>query len=362
MTVAEQASYDAGLAAENELIAQLKASGFSQNKTLALLGLSKGSYQYRSKPRPRAVDPIPHRQRSHPAALSQAEEEQIVALLRGSSVSVAETFYRHLDQGPYLASMSSFHRLARREKIPMAATGTRRRRKSATGSAPVPVLSASGPGQVLCWDISFLPGPYRTTSYALYLIIDLFSRMIVGWTIQPGENKWIAAQLMDRVLTTAEGSVRTVHSDNGGAMTSTSMIKTLRKHHAAQSLIRPGVSNDNAQIESLFRTVKYGPAWPAAFTDLEHANTWFTEFTRVYNHEHHHSGLAGFTPSQVHQGTWMKTAEARQARLDAAHQAHPERYRRRPQVPPPPSTVNLNLGHDDGKTHTPPTLLELLAG
>jgi len=340
----------------------LKQAGFSQNKTLELIGLSRGSFQYRGKPRPRVANPIPQRERSHPAALTAAEDEEIVRLLRGSTVSVAETFYRHLDDGDYIASMSSFHRRARREKIPMAATGTRRRQKRKDkGSAPTPVLAATGPGQVVCWDISFLPGPYRSASYALYLIIDLFSRLIVGWSIQERENKLIAAELMDQVLT-GTGSILTVHSDNGGAMTSTTMAKTLDKHHAAQSLIRPGVSNDNAQIESLFRTVKYGPTWPGAFTDVQHANTWFAEFVHAYNTEHHHTRLAGYTPAQVHDGTWQQVAHRRQATLDAAFLATPGRYRQRPQVPTPPDRVTLNLGHDDGKNHTPPTLLELLAG
>lgn len=348
---------------EEELIASLKDAGFSQNQTLARVGLSKASYQYRRTPRPPVADPIPQCARRHPAALSQVEEETILGLLRASTVSVSETFYRHLDGGDYVASMSSFHRLARREKIPMAATGPRRgRMKKNTPPAPVPVLTATAPGQVVCWDISFLPGRYRGVSYALYLIIDLYSRMIVGWSIQERENKLIAAQLMGAVLAQAGGSITTVHSDNGGAMTSTTMRKTLRAHGAAQSLIRPGVSNDNAQIESVFRTVKYGPTWPGAFDDIEHANTWFEQFVHAYNTEHHHSGLAGFTPAQVHDGTWHAVACRRQATLDAAHRAHPRRYRRRPQVPTPTAPVTLNIGHDDGKTHTPPTLLELLAG
>jgi putative transposase len=308
-------------------------------------------------------NPTPQHERPNPAALSDAEDDAIVEMLRDSELSVSETFYRHLDDGNYIASLSSFHRRARRHKIPMAATGSRHgRKKKTTGQAPTPVLCATGAGQVVCWDISFLPGPYRSLSYALYLIIDLFSRLIVGWSIQERENKLIAANLMDQVLTQAGDSIMTVHSDNGAAMTSTVMRKILNNHHAAQSLIRPGVSNDNAQIESLFRTVKYGPTWPGAFADIEHANTWFSQFTDVYNTQHHHTGLAGFTPAQVHDGTWHLVAQRRQATLDVAYDAHPQRYRHRPQVSTPPSRVTLNLGHDDGKTHTPPTLLELLAG
>lgn len=287
----------------------------------------------------------------------------IVRLLKDSEVSVAETYYQHLDDGQYVASLSTFYRRARRENIPMAATGPGHRRKNGPAAPrPVPVVCATTPGQVVCWDISFLPGKYRSTHYALYVVIDLFSRMIVGWTVQDREDKHIAAQLMRRVLTAAGGTVLTVHSDNGGAMTSTTMTKALADHHVSQSLIRPGVSNDNAQIESLFRTVKYGPTYPGAFIALDEARDWFEAFVHAYNHEHHHTKLAGFTPGQVHDGSWIHTAQARQATLDAAHQAHPERFRARPQVQTPPQRVGLNLGHDEGKTHTPPSLLELLAG
>lgn len=343
------------------MIAQLKDAGLSQNKTLRMIGLSKSSYQYRSKPRPAVTAPTPQRDRPHPAALTAAEDDAIVGLLRDSEVSVTETYYRHLDDGDYIASLASFHRRARREKIPMARTGTRRRTKKTPADASTPVLAATGPGQVLCWDISFLPGPYRSVSYALYLIIDLFSRLICGWTIQHQENKYVAAELMDQVLAET-GTIRTVHSDNGGAMTSTTMQRTLDKHHVTQSLIRPGVSNDNAQMESVFRTVKYGPAWPGVFESIDDANAWFGRFVHAYNNEHHHTGLAGYTPAQVHDGTWITTARHRQATLDAAYEANPNRYRHRPQVAIPPDRVTLNIGHDDGHTHTPPTLLELLAG
>lgn len=364
MTPDQQHTYDTGLAEENALLQTLLELGFSQNRAVTMIGLAKASLHYRSKPRGRVSDPVPHRDRPHPAALSRSERDVVAGVLRGSSLSVAETFYAHIDSGQYLASMSTFHRIAREEKITMAATGLKKKRTgTTTESAAAPVLCATAPGQVLCWDISFLPGRYRGVSFALYLIIDLHSRMICGWTIQTSENQFRAAELMNAVLTDAAGSVTTVHSDNGAAMTSKLMKKTLTTdHHVNQSLIRPGVSNDNAQIESLFRTVKYGPAWPGAFDDIDHANHWFTEFVHAYNNTHHHSSLAGFTPAQVHHGNWLDVAQQRQATLDTAYAQHPERFRNRPQVPTPPQQVTLNLGHNHGKNHTPPTLLELLAG
>lgn len=243
----------------------------------------------------------------------------------------------------------------------MAATGVRRATRAPV-PRPVPVVRATRPEQVVCWDISFLPGTFRGQHYALYLIIDLFSRKILGWTIQHTEDAKIAADLMDDVLSKTTGRVLTVHSDNGSAMTSKAMAAVLGKHTVDQSLIRPSVSNDNAQMESLFRTVKYGPAYPGVFATIDEAEQWFGGFAEAYNHAHHHTKLAGFTPGQVHDGSWIQAARARQEVLDAHWRAHPHRYRQRPQVRVPASVVGLNLGHDDHKTHSPSTLLELLAG
>ena len=290
------------------------------------------------------------------------EREQVAARLRASERSVTETFYDDLDSDRYLASLSSYHRIARAGKIPMVATGSRRRRRAPGHTAAAPVLSARVAGQVLCWDISFLPGPFRGLHYALYAVLDLLSRKIVGHTVQDRENELVAADLIDGVIRAQPGRVRTVHSDNGSAMTSQTMRKTLKRHHVDQSLIRPGVSNDNAQMESFFRTVKYGPDWPSAFEDIDHATAWITTFVETYNHHHHHTALAGYTPAQVYDGSWRQAAARRQSTLDAAWQANPNRYRKRPTAATPPEHVTLNLAHKDGKTHTPPTLLELITG
>ncbi|MGH2512802.1 MAG: IS3 family transposase [Candidatus Limnocylindrales bacterium] len=362
MTIEQESVYAAGLRIEVELIADLIETGLSLNQALRMIGLSKGSFHYRRKPRPRTADPVPHALRPHPAKLTGTERGQIAANLKKSPTSVTETFYEDLDAGRYVASLSSYHRIARQQAIPMTATGTRRRRTARRRDSPTPVLSTQTPGEVVCWDISFLPGPFRGVHYALYSVIDLFSRKIVGWTVQDRENELVATELIESVITYPGRQVRTVHSDNGAAMTSKSMRKMLGKHDVDQSLIRPGVSNDNAQIESFFRTVKYGPAWPGAFEDIHHAVAWFEAFVEHYNRRHHHSSLAGFTPAQLYDGSWLQAAEQRQASLDAAYQASPHRYRRPPVARLPPQQVTLNLAHKDGKTHTQPTLLELLAG
>lgn len=325
-----------------------------------MIGLSKSAFHYRNKPRSRVADPIAHRQRSHPAKLTEVEYTKVADLLEDSEVSVTETFYQHLDAGDYVASQSTFHRIANKEQIPMAATGASKRVSRQATTAKTPTLSATRPGQVMCWDISFLPGKYRGQHFALYLIIDLFSRKILGFTIQDREDEIIAAELISAVIDDHAGHVQTVHSDNGAAMTANRMKRLLDQAGITQSFIRPGVSNDNAQIESLFRTVKYGPSWPGSFPDLDTATTWFTEFVEAYNEEHHHTSLAGFTASQVYEGSWLDAAIDRQATLDTAYRANPHRYRKPPVVKPPAQRVTLNLTNDN-KTHTPPTLLELIA-
>lgn len=308
------------------------------------------------------ADPVAHRYRSHPAKLSDVEYETVANLLRESDVSVSETYYRHLDSGEaYVASESTFHRIARAEAISMARTGPGRKRAKPAGQAVMPQLCATTAGQVVCWDISFLPGLYRGQRFALYLVIDLFSRKIVGWAVEEDEDEVRARDLIELVVEDHQSTLETVHSDNGAAMKSTRMKRMLESRDVALSTIRPGVSNDNAQIESAFRSVKYGPSWPGVFDDIAEAREWFAEYVRVYNGEHHHSSLAGFTPGEVYDGSWIDTAGQRQQRLDAAWSAHPERYRARPQVKVPPQAVTLNLVNEGGSTHTPSTLLELLA-
>lgn len=350
------------MAIEDTAVAELKQAGLSQNRALELLGVAKSSRHYRTKPRPRAKAPIPHRDRPHPAKLTEVEYTTVADLLAESTVSVCETYYQHLDaDSDYVASESTFYRVAKAEGIRMARIGPGRKRAKKAGQAVMPQLCATGPGQIVCWDISFLPGLYRGHRYALYLVIDLFSRKIVGWTIEDAEDEITAHDLLELVVDAHRSTIVTVHSDNGAAMTSTRMRTMLEAKRVKLSTIRPGVSNDNAQIESAFRTVKYGPAWPGVFENITEAREWFAEYVRVYNDEHHHSSLAGFTPGQVYDRSWIEVAHRRQERRDAAWEANPHRYRQRPQVKTPPVRVTLNLTNENRSTHAPPTVLELMA-
>lgn len=257
-----------------------------------------------------------------------------------------------------LASGATFYRLAAAMAPPRP---PRRTRARPPGGRSTPELAATGPDQVYCWDITFLPGRMSRQGFALYSVIDLYSRKIVGITVQTSENHQIARQLLAGVIDAATARVQVVHSDNGAAMTSKAVAKALADRGVTRSLIRPGVSNDNAYIESWFATVKSCQHYPGAFDDLAHAGNWTVGWVEHYNHHHRHSGIAGYTPASVHDGTWTRVAHARQARLEAHYQAHPGRYRRPPQVRTPPARATINLANDGKRLELPPTLQTLIS-
>lgn len=327
---------------------------------MALIGLSRGSWHDRRKPRARVAEPIAHTDRVQPHALTKAESTQVAQAVNASLAkghSVRHAWYEHIDTGPLLASQATFERVAAKVRT----TPVRRRRRRSTTIRDSPTLQASRPDQVLCWDISFLPGRTTRQSFALYSVIDLYSRKIVGWTIQTREDRYIAAELLTAVVDAAGGKVETVHSDNGSAMTSNHVRKKLADKGVSCSYIRPGVSNDNAHIESWFATVKSAHAYPRAFRDLGHATEWMTDWVEYYNHRHHHGGLAGYTPASVHDGTWVDTARDRQTKLDEHFHQHAGRYRKRPQIPTPRTTVTINLANDGSRLTIPPIAATLIA-
>lgn len=343
------------------MIGELVEAGRTQSQALELIGLSKSAHHYRRHPRPGVPGPVAHRDRDQPNALSRDEREQVRALVRTAAaegLSVEQSHLRHLDEGPVLASAATFHRLAAAMGPPRP---RRRARSRPAGARSAPELAATGPDQVYCWDITFLPGRLSRQGFALYSVIDLYSRKIVGITVQSREDHVIAKALLAGVLDAASTRVQVVHSDNGAAMTSKTVAKALAERGVTRSLIRPGVSNDNAYIESWFATVKHCHHYPGAFDDIEHAESWTVGWVEHYNHHHRHSGIAGYTPASVHDGTWTRVAHARQTRLDAHYQVHPGRYRRPPQVPTPPARATINLANDGNRLELPPTLQTLIS-
>jgi transposase InsO family protein len=209
-----------------------------------------------------------------------------------------------------------------------------------------PELLATAPCQVWSWDITKLRGPLAGIWYNLYVILDIFSRKIVGWLIAEREEAELAEMLI------AESCARegiapqqlTLHADRGAPMTSKSVAELLIDLGVVRSHSRPRVSNDNPYSESQFKTMKYGPSYPERFASIEEAREWMREFVSWYNTEHRHSGIGLLAPEVVHSGKAAGQVAMRQQVLDREYAAHPERFlRSRPTPPQVPTAVGINL-------------------
>lgn len=316
----------------------------------AAVGRSRASHyrRHRKSPAPGRPAPIPHRERAQPRALSAAERERVLAVLhdpRFVDASPAQVWATLLDEGVYLCSERTMYRL-------LAARGeTGERRAQAVHPAHVtPELLAEKPNAVWSWDITKLLGPKKWTYYYLYVIIDVYSRYVVGWMLAERESAALAETLIAE--TCAKENINrdqlTVHADRGSSMTSKPVTFLLADLGIIQSHSRPRVSNDNPYSESHFKTMKYRPDFPGHFDSLEAARAHCRAFFDYYNDDHRHSGIGLLTPDAVHHGRATAIRQARAAVLDAAYQARPDRFVRRPPTPPalpvpawinPPPTV-----------------------
>jgi putative transposase len=283
--------------------------------------------------------PIPSRDRPQPRALSPEEQQAILDVLHSDrcvDMSPAEVWARLLDEGVYLGSQSTFYRLLR------GAGEVRERRAQATHPATVkPELVANGPNEAWSWDITKLLGPAKWTYYYLYVILDIYSRYVVGWMVASRESAALAEVLI-RQTCAKQGIGRdhlTIHADRGSSMTSKPVAFLLADLGITQSHSRPHVSNDNPFSESQFKTLKYRPDFPGRFASIQAARVHCQAFLPWYNDEHRHTGLALHTPADVHYGTAAITREKRAGVLDAAYAAHPERFVRKPPTPPKLPTV-----------------------
>ena len=300
------------------------------------LGASQAGYwrRHRQSPAPARPAPIPHRQRRQPRALSAAEQQAILDVLHSDrfvDMSPTEVWATLLDEGVYLGSESTFYRLLRR------AGEVRERRRQATHPAKVkPELMASTPNEVWSWDITKLRGPAKWTYYYLYVILDIFSRYVVGWMVASRESAPLAEVLI-RQTCAKQGIDRaqlTIHADRGSSMTSKPVAFLLADLGVTQSHSRPHVSNDNPFSEAQFKTLKYRPDFPGRFGSIEDARRHCQDFFAWYNDEHHHTGLGLHVPSDVHYGLAEAIRDKRAGVLDAAYAAHPERFVRKPPEPP----------------------------
>lgn len=320
----------------NPLVDQL-AEHTSVKTACALLGRSRGSHYRARAPRP----PRPPRARpSPPNALSEIEREHVLTVLTGerfADKSVAQTWATLLDEGTYLCSMSTMHRILRENSL-----AGERRNQAKHPPRTRPELVATAPGQVWSWDITKLRGPTRGVYYDLYVVLDIFSRYVVGYTVAATEDAGIAKALLTQAMG-VHGIPETVHADRGTSMTSKPVAQLLVDLNVARSHSRPHVSNDNAYSESAFKTLKYAPVFPERFGSLADGRAFCEAFFGYYNHEHRHSGIGLHTPASVHHGTADEIRALRQQTLDTAYAAHPARFgHRRPQPPKPPTAAWIN--------------------
>jgi putative transposase len=250
-----------------------------------------------------------------------------------------EVYAALLGRGVYLASIRTMYRV-------LAAAGetSERRNQRAPQTYAKPSLTATAPNQVWTWDITKLATTRKGVFLMAYVIIDLFSRYVVGWMLARKECQHLAAQLFAETIARhgIEPGLQ-VHADRGAAMKSDTLAQLLASLGASRSFSRPHVSDDNAFSEAQFKTLKYQPDYPGLFASEIHGRGWLQDFFGWHNDEHHHSSLALFTPADVFHGRVEEVRAVRQSALDAAYHAHPERFPHGPpRVPMPPTAVHIN--------------------
>ena len=297
--------------------------------------------------RPGAERPMP----SH--ALSEAERARILEVAnepRFADQPPARIVPALADEGVYIGSESSFQRVLRAHGQTRHRGRSRAPQPSRTPSTHV----ACTPGKVWCWDMTYLPTRVKGHWFYLYLIMDLYSRMIVGWEIHDADDADHAARLLKRTAL-AEGVYAkavedrpVLHGDNGSTLKATSVLAMLNWLKVKPSYSRPRVSDDNAFVESLFKTAKYRPEFPArGFSTLEDARLWGQEFVHWYNFEHRHSGIRYVTPAQRHALQDQAILAARHQTYLQARERHPARWSRRTRDWTPIGAVTLNPERED---------------
>jgi len=303
------------------------------------LGVSRASL-YRRRQGPKVKPAAPRRS---PRALSGQEREHVRQTLyseRFVDKAPRQVWATLLDEGTYLCSVRTMYRILDEDQA-----ARERRDQLRHPSYAKPELLAAAPGEVWSWDITKLLGPQKWTYYYLYVILDIFSRYVVGWMLAHRESADLASRLIRQTLDKQNVSEDqlTIHSDRGPSMTSHGVAQLLATLGVTKSHSRPHVSNDNPFSESQFKTMKYGPEFPDRFGGYEDALGFCRRFFRWYNEEHYHSGIGLLTPATLHYGQAAGVVQSRQKILQAAYAAHPERFvRGASQTPALPTAVWIN--------------------
>jgi putative transposase len=299
----------------------------------AVLDVPRASF-YRRRRSDAAPAPEPTVKAPPARALAPAERESVLARLheeRFQNASPAAVYATLLDEGSYHCSIRTMYRI-------LADEGESRERRDQLvhPAYTKPELLATGPNQLWSWDITKLLGPAKWTYFYLYVILDVFSRYVVGWMVADGESAELAKRLI--ADTCAKQAIEPgqlgIHADRGSSMTSKPVAFLMADLGITKTHSRPHVSDDNPFSESHFRTLKYRPGFPERFGSLQDARAFSQEFFAWYNEEHRHSGIGLLPPAVLHHGLAPAAIERRRQTLNAAYAAHPERFVRRPPQPP----------------------------
>jgi putative transposase len=306
--------------------------------TCAALGLPTATYYRWITPQP-PPEPRP----SPPRKLAAGERTSVLAVLHDPAfvdLAPAQVYARLLDEARYLCSERTMYRV-------LEANHEVRERRDQLRHPPyaAPELLATAPNQVWSWDITKLLGPAKWTHFSLYVILDIFSRYVVGWMVAHQESAALASKLIEQSCA-RQGIVPgqlTLHADRGASMKSKPVALLLSDLGVTKTHSRPYVSNDNPFSEAQFKTMKYRPAFPDRFGSIQDARGFGHVFFPWYNTEHRHSGLGMLTPHEVHYGFAETRVEARARVLAAAFAAHPERFvAGLPRPPALPTAVWIN--------------------
>jgi putative transposase len=302
------------------------------------LAIPRASYYRWRKPK----EPLPVVRRV-PRALPPAERERILAVLnsdRFAELPPAEVYATLLDEGKYLCSIRTMYRVLQEN-----AQVKERRRQLRHPHYAAPELLATGPNQLWSWDITKLKGAVKWSYFYLYVILDVFSRYVVGWLVAERDSATVAQRLIAQTCARqgiAQGTL-TIHADRGAAMIAKSVALLLADLGVTKTHSRPHVSNDNPYSESQFKTLKYHPEFPERFGCVQDARSFLVDFFQWYNTMHHHSGLGWLTPWDVHYGQAELRLSERKLVLRQAFEATPERFVRGVPTPPAlPDAVWIN--------------------
>lgn len=299
------------------------AKGARKEQLCKIIGIPIRTIQRWSKNK--TGDKRPETKHTSSIALTELEKDKIIETCTSAEykdMNPNEIVPILAEKGIYIASESSFYRVLRER-------GLLHHRSESKLSKPRKApdeLVATGPNQVWSWDITYLKTMVRGVFFYLYLFMDIWSRKIVGWTVEECENGAIAAATISQICEKNKIESVYLHSDNGGPMTSGTMLATLQRLGVVPSFSRARVSNDNPYSESLFKTLKYVPSYPGEFNSIENAKKWVELFVEWYNMKHHHSGIKFVTPHERHCRNDIQILQKRRETYLAAKKLNPNRW------------------------------------